>query len=176
MDLPIPYLALELPYVLPGQLPLGHGRLIQVGEPEEGKSVASVWWGPLDVNIHQLSISPKYSFHFIVRDIQLQVAHEQGSGGEGIVLRHEVVQVVGELVLLILSSWRPLSIRSSIAVIKSTTITSRRSSWRAPSPPPFISKVPSSWRRSPSVPIISISIWCSRSSIIHSPTTPTVPW
>merc|ERR1719228_303931 len=186
MNLPISNLALELPNVLPGQLPLRHGGLVQVGKSEEGKSVPSVWWWTFDVNINKFSVSPKYSFHFIVRDVQLKVANEKGSGGKWIVLRHQMVQVVRKLVLLILSSWRPLSIRSSIAFIKSTTITSGRSSWRTSPPSPVISEIPPSWRsseiisassrrRSSSVPVISISIWCSRSSIIHSPT-PTISW
>ena len=87
--------------------------------PEEGESIAGVGRRSLNVNVHELAVPPEYPLHLLQRDVQFQVSNKQrpkqrdaiviqrkGSvpGGQGVVFRLEMVQIVGKLVLLILTS------------------------------------------------------------------------
>merc|ERR1719412_3176230 len=74
VGLAIADLALELANVLPAQLFLCQGGHVKVLEPDEGKGVAGAWRGALDVDVHQLAISPENSSHLFICDVELEVA------------------------------------------------------------------------------------------------------
>merc|ERR1712012_901161 len=74
VGLAIADLALELANVLPAQLFLGQGGHVKILEPDEGKGVAGAWRGALDVDVHQLAISPENSSHLFICDVELEVA------------------------------------------------------------------------------------------------------
>ena len=87
--------------------------------PEEGESISGVGRRSLDVNVHEIAVTPEYPLHLLQRDVQFQVSNKQrpkqrnaivlkskGSvpSGQGVVFGLEMVQIVGKLVLLILTS------------------------------------------------------------------------
>lgn len=55
---------------------------------------------PLDVNIDEVSVTSEDLSHLLLRDVDLQVAGEQGPGGKRVILWRDVGQVVRELVPL----------------------------------------------------------------------------
>merc|ERR1719397_1521404 len=106
-NLPVPDLALELSGVLAGQLSLGRCTLIQVFKPEESIGVSSTRRGPLDINVHKATVPVEYPFHFLLRDSELEVSGEERAGGERVLLGRQVIKVVREPVLLVLSPAGP---------------------------------------------------------------------
>merc|ERR1719471_1349497 len=160
------------------------GGHVKVLEPDEREGVAGAWRGALDVDVHQLAISPENSSHLFICDVELGVAGKQGPSSQGIMFRVDVVKVVGEPVRLFspVTMWHRWY-SSSVTI---SMVARWRSSWGPPevipmpmarSPPVrrtsehvISTTTPAASRRSPTVPgllsvFISVPVRSSRSPI-----------